>query len=223
MGIFGNVKRNWNDGSLMAGLQSAGALLQGDYGTAAQIQGLHRQGLDERRQAEAKAQQLEAAVQALVARGVPEQEARIIAAGGGADTLLSQHNAPQQQGDEWAYEQDNAGNLHRYNKRTGAFDPNPVFVDPNPRQIFDPAQNRVVTIPNTYAGGQQPAPAQQQGGNVINAEMYRGATNGLGAQGAADWAQRNNIVVAVRSPQEARQLPSGTRIRLPDGSIGRVP
>lgn len=227
MGIFGNVKRNWNDGSLMAGLQSAGAIVQGDYGTAAQIQGLHRQQQDEQRQADAKARQIEAEVQALMARGVPEQEARIIAQGGGADAYLAQQNAPQ------------APNEFERTLRAAGIDPaSPqgqdlyrqraaTMASPAPQMTGSPETGyRWNTPPPPQIPGltspQQQAP-QQQGGQVINTEMFRGAVNGLGAQGAADWLQRNNVIVAVRTPQEASQLPSGTRIRLPDGTIGRVP
>jgi hypothetical protein len=69
---------------------------------------------------------------------------------------------------------------------------------------------------------QAPAPAQQAG-PVVTAEQFRGAVNGLGPQGAAGWAQRNKVRVKVASPEEARQLPSGTLIILPDNSEGRVP
>jgi hypothetical protein len=68
-----------------------------------------------------------------------------------------------------------------------------------------------------------PAPQGTGGNDAITMEIYRGAVNGLGAQGAAAWLQRNGLPVAVTSPNEARQLPSGTRIILPDGSEGRVP
>lgn len=70
---------------------------------------------------------------------------------------------------------------------------------------------------------QAPAPRGAGGNDAITMEIYRGAVNGLGAQGAAAWLQRNNLPVTVTTPQEARQLPSGTRIILPDGSEGRVP
>lgn len=57
---------------------------------------------------------------------------------------------------DWGYEQDNAGNVHRYDKRTGKFDPNPVFVDPNPKMFMQ--GDKLVTVPNTYAaqGGGTP-------------------------------------------------------------------
>lgn len=65
-----------------------------------------------------------------------------------------------------------------------------------------------------------PQAAPQQ---AFTFEQYQGAVNGLGAQGAAEWAQRNGIAVQVQSPEQARMLPSGTPIILPDGSPGRVP
>lgn len=228
MGIFGKIKQNWNDGSLMAGLQAAGAIAQGDYGTAAQIQALNRDQRDERRQSEAQAQQHEQLIAAAVRAGVPEEQARSLP----PQTLASvvgQYLGPQND------------NEFTRTLRAGGIDPaSPegqnlyrqraaTMASPAPQMTGSPETGyRWNTPPPPQVPGltsppAQQTPAQQPAGNVINAEMYRGATNGLGAQGAADWAQRNNIVVAVRSPQEARQLPSGTRIRLPDGTIGRVP
>lgn len=58
--------------------------------------------------------------------------------------------------------------------------------------------------------------------NVMTADQFKAGAQALGA-GAADWAKRNGIAVRVRSPQEARSLPSGTPIILPDGSPGVVP
>lgn len=66
-------------------------------------------------------------------------------------------------------------------------------------------------------------PLAPQDGGTLTVEQYRGAVNGLGADGAAAWLQRNNLPVQVATPAEARTLPRGTRIILPDGSEGRVP
>lgn len=79
--------------------------------------------------------------------------------------------------------------------------------------------------PNIAVPAQAPAPKTPQGPaqQPITFEMFRGATNGLGAQGAAAWLQRNGLPVRVSTPQEAEQLPRGTRIVLPDGSEGVVP
>lgn len=69
-------------------------------------------------------------------------------------------------------------------------------------------------------------PQQPQGplsGQPFTFEQYQGAVNGLGPQGAAQWLQRNGIAIQVQTPDQARQLPSGTPIILPDGSQGRVP
>lgn len=59
--------------------------------------------------------------------------------------------------------------------------------------------------------------------DVMTVDMFTGAVSGLGQQGAAEWVKRNNIAFSVASPEEARKLPSGTRIVLPDGSEGVVP
>lgn len=45
MGLFGGIKQRWKDGSLMNGLQAAGAMAHGDYGTAAEIMARHRRSL----------------------------------------------------------------------------------------------------------------------------------------------------------------------------------
>lgn len=65
MGIFGNLKNNFKDGSLMNGLQAARAIANGDYGTAAQIQALHARTLREREEAEAREQDLRKTMAAL--------------------------------------------------------------------------------------------------------------------------------------------------------------
>lgn len=77
-------------------------------------------------------------------------------------------------------------------------------------------------------GAPQPAPqptapqtAPDEG--VFTAEQYQGAVNGLGADGAAAWLQRNGFKVRVQSPQQAAGLPRGTRLVLPDGTEGVVP
>jgi hypothetical protein len=174
MGLFGGIGKalkgvDW--GNVMSGLQSAGAIAHGDYGTAAQIQAHRRRERDEQQQVEAQRAATEQAIQALVARGVPEQEARIIAQGGGADTLLGQHNAPQQQGNEYTYFDDNAGNRWRQNVRTGQVDQNPTFVDRNPRQFMQDGQ--LITVPNSYAGQQQTAGGPQPGA-VVDGFRFKG-------------------------------------------------
>lgn len=60
-------------------------------------------------------------------------------------------------------------------------------------------------------------------GNAVDFEAYRGRVATLGAQEAAGWLQRSGFAIRVQSPDQARQLPSGTPIILPDGSEGRVP
>ena len=65
--------------------------------------------------------------------------------------------------------------------------------------------------------------AASQGGPELTFEQVQGAVNGLGPEGAAGFLQRNGYRVRVSTPQQARSLPSGTRIVLPDGSEGVVP
>jgi hypothetical protein len=84
-------------------------------------------------------------------------------------------------------------------------------------------QPTFTVLPNP--GGMQPgSPAGPQGGGgqprmsgTLTFEMYRGAVNGLGPEGAASFLQRNNHVITVNTPQEAAQLPPGTRYITPDG------
>ncbi len=75
MGIFGNLKKSFSDGSLMANLQSAGAISGGDYGTAAHIQGMHRKSLKDQQDEAAERQQREQIVAAAVQMGVPAEQA----------------------------------------------------------------------------------------------------------------------------------------------------
>lgn len=123
---------------------------------------------------------------------------------------------------DWAYEQDNAGNLHRYDKRTGQFDKNPVFVDPNPKMFMQDGQ--LVRVPNTYASaptapvgrltpiedGAPPPISANQAGDTLGA-AYRSKSitqqeaatirKSLGPNGQAafeQWMRDNNIVIGGR-------------------------
>jgi hypothetical protein len=49
---------------------------------------------------------------------------------------------------DWGYEQDNAGNVWQYDKRSGKFADKPSFVDQAPRQYFQ--DGRIVNVPNPY-------------------------------------------------------------------------
>lgn len=69
----------------------------------------------------------------------------------------------------------------------------------------------------------QAAPQAAQSGPELTFEQVQGAVNGLGPEGAAGFLQRNGYRVRVSTPEQARSLPSGTRIILPDGSEGVVP
>lgn len=74
--------------------------------------------------------------------------------------------------------------------------------------------------------GQSTAPTGTSSNNVMNFEAYQGMLAGLGPERAARQVQRlieGGVVFAVNSPAQARQLPSGTPILLPDGTQGRVP
>lgn len=154
MGIFGGIGKalkgvDW--GKVMTNAQAASAITHGDPVGAAQIMGARRQRLDEQDQAEAAARQHEALIAAAVQAGVPEQQARALPPQNLA-SLLQQRMGPQ--GEEYTYFDDNAGNRWRQNTRTGQVDPNPTFIDRNPRQFIQDGQ--LITVPNSYAGGDSP-------------------------------------------------------------------
>lgn len=214
MGIFGGIGRalkgiNWD--RVSAGLAAAGASSHGDHGTAAQIWGQYGQRRADQRQTQAEQQQRAQLEAAAVQMGLPEQQVRSLP----TNTLAGVvgQRLGQQGGNEYTYFDDNAGNRWRQNSRTGEVDPNPSFIDRNPRQFIQDGQ--LITVPNSYAGGQPQQQQDQQ--RPFTFEMYRGAVNGLGQQGANDWLQRNGMTVNVGSPQEAQQLPPGTHYRTPDG------
>ena len=92
---------------------------------------------------------------------------------------------------------------------------------------------RVVVI-GTLTGGTLAAWAQfgsttgpaAPSGEVMNFQAYQGMLAGLGPERAAQQVQRlvqGGVSFRVSTPAEARQLPSGTPIILPDGTQGRVP
>jgi hypothetical protein len=77
-------------------------------------------------------------------------------------------------------------------------------------------------------GGQQGASPQVGGtsGEIMTFEQLQGIAQSLPPEAMQRQIQRlmqGGVVFAVNTPEQARQLPSGASIRLPDGSIGRVP
>lgn len=70
--------------------------------------------------------------------------------------------------------------------------------------LGDAPQRFVIPSPNPHPGVQPPGGAPSSG--------LAGVAPGMGP-----------APVPVRTPEEARRLPRGTPIRLPDGSVGRVP
>lgn len=69
-------------------------------------------------------------------------------------------------------------------------------------------------------GGGDPA---SSGGPSLTYDQFTANRQALGDARAAQFTVTNNLPVRVTSPQQARTLPSGTRILLPDGTIGSVP
>lgn len=210
MGLFGGIGKalkgiDWD--RVSTGLSAAGASAHGEHGQAAQIWGQRRERQDRRAESEAEQRQRQQLVAVAVQMGVPPEQAASLPTSALAG-IVSQKYTQQPYRTE-----DSAGNVHE-RQPDGSF--KPIFVDPNERTFFDPAQNRVVTVPNSLRQPPQPqtAASQQQ---PITYEMYQGAVNSLGEQNAASWVQRNDRVVSVSSPQEAQRLPVGTRYRTPDG------
>jgi hypothetical protein len=88
-------------------------------------------------------------------------------------------------------------------------------------------------------GGQAPAPAQgqpaapmqapmqapaQAGGNVVTMQDLQTIARSFpNADAMMQWMRGNNVAVQVNTPQEAMNLPSGTRIVTPDGREKVVP
>lgn len=78
--------------------------------------------------------------------------------------------------------------------------------------------------PRGSADGQPAQPAQPQtNATVLTFDQAIGAINGLGSSGASAFFNRNGYRIRVQTPTQARKLPSGTKIILPDGSEGTVP
>lgn len=79
------------------------------------------------------------------------------------------------------------------------------------------------------AGGQAPAAPQgapqapQTGEQPFTFDMFKGYRDTQGDKKAAEYIRKFNYRVSVQSPDQARQLPSGTPITLPDGTEGVVP
>ncbi len=68
----------------------------------------------------------------------------------------------------------------------------------------------------------QPAPAPQTQIRVTPRE-YSALVNRYGPEAVQQRIAAGQAIVTVQTPDEARTLPSGTRILLPDGTEGRVP
>lgn len=91
---------------------------------------------------------------------------------------------------EWGYEQDNAGNVHRYDKQSGVFDPKPVFIDPNPQIYMQDGQ--VVRVPNMYS------PSGPKPGETVDGFTFKGGD----PNDKNNWAP----VVASQPPGQAERV-----------------
>lgn len=75
----------------------------------------------------------------------------------------------------------------------------------------------------TAMAGQQPTQQPSAMTEPLTFQAVEGALKTLGPQGAVGLLQRNGNTVRVNSPEEAMQLPKGTKLILPDGTEGVVP
>lgn len=127
---------------LGSGLGAAQAFFDGDYQGGAAINAMMREELVKRQKAQAEQQRFEQTVAALEARGVPRNEAEIIAQGNGADAFLAKKYDPQSQS-PYRFE-DNAGNVYERDPATG--ENKLIFTDPNDKMFMQDGQ--LVTVPN---------------------------------------------------------------------------
>jgi hypothetical protein len=125
---------NWGDrlGNLASSLGAAGAYMDGDWASGAAISGARNSARDAALAAERKRQQDREDYQWRM-----QAEAEFKAA----------HPDPV---NPYRFE-DNAGNVWERNPQTG--ENTRIFTDQAPKQIYDPANGRVVTIPNPYTQG----------------------------------------------------------------------
>lgn len=222
MGIFGGIGKalkgiDWD--RVSTGLSAAGASASGDHGTAAQIWAMRGKRQQEQRESEAERQQAEALVQAAVRAGIPEQQARSLPPQTLAGVVAQTMSPPSDNeftrtlraaGIDPASPQGQA--LYRQRAATMA-SPAPVMTG-SPATGYQWNTPPPPQVPGLTAA--QPAPQpQQQAPFTFN--HYRGARSSLGPEGAASWLQRSGVTVSVNSPQEAQQLPPGTKYTTPDG------
>lgn len=91
----------------------------------------------------------------------------------------------------------------------------------NPLAVNAQAMGQGFEPPMT-TGQTAPTRAATDPSKIMTAAQVKAASTALGS-GTAGWLSRNGVKVQVTTPQEARSLPSGTPIILPDGSEGVVP
>lgn len=77
-----------------------------------------------------------------------------------------------------------------------------------------------IAVPAQAAPQQAPHAPQQE---PLTYGQFKAYADVQGLPKAAEWARQNGLSIRVNTPQEAEQLPRGTRIILPDGSEGVVP
>lgn len=180
MGLFkgiGNALKGIDWGNVMSGLQSAGAIAQGDYGTAAQIQQLRQRERGDRAEAQAKAAMAEQQVAALMRQGISEPDARAIVQSGAADTVLAGR-----------FGQQNDSEFTRTMKAAG-IDPNSergralyaqraaTMASPAPQMIGSPETGYRWVQPPAQGMPQQAAQPPQGGpqiGAVVNGYRFKG-------------------------------------------------
>lgn len=107
-------------------------------------------------------------------------------------------------------QQINAGNVKTYTDDRGY------------TRIYDRMQVQPAGAP-TAQGAPQGQPRPQTGEQPFTFDMFKGYRDTQGDKKAAEYVRKFGFRVSVQSPDQARQLPSGTPITLPDGTEGVVP
>lgn len=181
------------------------AFMNDDYMGAAQISRQMRQQMMEKKNQEALNQ-------ALAGMNLtPEQKALFGSNPELAGRAVMDQFKRQNEGPDYGYTQDNAGNMWQYDKRTGQFADRPNFVDPNERIYMQDGQ--MVRVPNQFqreptapvgkltpiAPTIQNTPPPKLGANGLPAtltrQQYEATVAELGKAKTDEWMHRNNIQI----------------------------
>lgn len=135
----------------------AAAIIDGDWGAAANITENARNHMRE-------TQRMQSTGQALAGMNITPEQRRILANNPDlAERYILKSMEPQ--GPEYGYTQDNAGNMWQYDKRTGKFADQPSFIDRAPKQYLQDGQ--VINVPNPFNQPRAPKVGDVEDGYVF--------------------------------------------------------